>query len=176
MFEVGPAAYENLLVEQLTLGLYMTVALGLLLGFVFGLVGAAFGGITGKVSETSLVPNQGIHLSLRNSMLAGLVVGLASGTISFVLQGMGALGVFCLFGLLAALWFGGLDVIQHIVLRLLLFRRDCFPWDCTRFLDFAHERILLRKVGGGYIFIHRLLQEYFAALEPSISTTTQIEF
>jgi hypothetical protein len=31
------------------------------------------------------------------------------------------------------------------------------------FLDYAAERIFLRKVGGGYIFIHRLLQEYFAA-------------
>ena len=27
------------------------------------------------------------------------------------------------------------------------------------------DRIFLRKVGGGYIFIHRLLQDYFAALD-----------
>lgn len=32
-------------------------------------------------------------------------------------------------------------------------------------LDYATERILLRKVGGGYIFVHRLLMEYFASLE-----------
>jgi hypothetical protein len=32
-------------------------------------------------------------------------------------------------------------------------------------LDYAAERIFLRKVGGGYIFIHRMLMEYFAALE-----------
>ena len=30
-------------------------------------------------------------------------------------------------------------------------------------LDYAAERIFLRKVGGGSIFIHRLFQEYFAA-------------
>jgi len=30
-------------------------------------------------------------------------------------------------------------------------------------LDYAAERILLRKVGGGYIFTHRMLMEYFAA-------------
>jgi len=29
----------------------------------------------------------------------------------------------------------------------------------------ATERILLRKVGGGYIFIHRLLLDYFASLD-----------
>jgi hypothetical protein len=33
------------------------------------------------------------------------------------------------------------------------------------FLDYAAERMFLRKVGGGYIFVHRLLQDYFAALE-----------
>jgi len=34
----------------------------------------------------------------------------------------------------------------------------------------ATDRIFLRKVGGGYIFIHRLLQEYFASLA---ETTTK---
>jgi hypothetical protein len=34
----------------------------------------------------------------------------------------------------------------------------------VKFLDYAEERIFLRKIGGGYIFIHRLLQDYFAAL------------
>jgi hypothetical protein len=33
------------------------------------------------------------------------------------------------------------------------------------FLDYATERIFLRKVGGGYIFIHRMPLEYFAGLE-----------
>lgn len=33
------------------------------------------------------------------------------------------------------------------------------------FLDYAAERILLRKVGGGYMFIHRLLLKYFAELD-----------
>ena len=32
-------------------------------------------------------------------------------------------------------------------------------------LHYAADRIFLRKVGGGYIFIHRMLMEYFAALE-----------
>jgi hypothetical protein len=38
-------------------------------------------------------------------------------------------------------------------------------------LDYATDRIFLRKVGGGYIFIHRMLMEYFVALEtePDVS-------
>ena len=35
----------------------------------------------------------------------------------------------------------------------------------TRLFDCATKRIFLRKVGGGYIFIHRMLQEYFASLD-----------
>lgn len=38
------------------------------------------------------------------------------------------------------------------------------PWDYARFLDYAAGRLFLHKVGGGYIFIHRLLQFYFTAL------------
>jgi hypothetical protein len=63
---------------------------------------------------------------------------------------------------LGALWYGGLDIIQHYTLRLILWYRGHIPRDCTRFLDYATERIFVRKVGGGYIFIHRLLLEYFA--------------
>ena len=44
------------------------------------------------------------------------------------------------------------------------------PWNYPRFLDYATERILLRKVGGGYIFVHRLLLEYFAALDAMSSS------
>ncbi|MDJ0592593.1 MAG: hypothetical protein QNJ72_21810 [Pleurocapsa sp. MO_226.B13] len=39
------------------------------------------------------------------------------------------------------------------------------PWNYARFLDYAAERIFLRKVGGGYIFIHRMLLEHFARME-----------
>ena len=38
------------------------------------------------------------------------------------------------------------------------------PLRLVPFLDYCAERIFLRKVGGGYIFIHRLLMEHFASL------------
>jgi len=41
------------------------------------------------------------------------------------------------------------------------------PLHYSAFLDYCAERIFLRKVGGGYIFVHRLLMEYFASLEAS---------
>jgi hypothetical protein len=56
-------------------------------------------------------------------------------------------------------------------LHWLLWRAGSIPWNYRRFLDSAAERLLLRKVGGGYIFVHRLLLEYFASLD----TTPQSE-
>jgi len=39
------------------------------------------------------------------------------------------------------------------------------PLNFVRFLDYAANDLnFLQKVGGGYIFIHRMLLEYFAAL------------
>ncbi|GJM41889.1 MAG: hypothetical protein DHS20C20_21710 [Ardenticatenaceae bacterium] len=35
------------------------------------------------------------------------------------------------------------------------------PEDFLAFLDYAAERNLLRKVGGGYMFVHLLLLDYF---------------
>jgi len=67
--------------------------------------------------------------------------------------------------LLAGLLKGGLACERHYVLRFLLWRSGAIPWDYHRFLDNAYEQILLRKVGGGYIFLHRLLLDYFAGLE-----------
>jgi serine/threonine protein kinase len=67
-------------------------------------------------------------------------------------------------GMAAGVYCGGAAYVQHFVLRFLLWCARCVPFKYPRFLDYATERILLRKVGGGYIFIHRLLLEYFASL------------
>ncbi|MBI1878752.1 MAG: hypothetical protein HYR94_11110 [Chloroflexi bacterium] len=56
--------------------------------------------------------------------------------------------------------------MKHFILRFVLYCGGVMPWNLTGFLDYAAERIFLRKVGGGYIFVHRYLMEYFASLEP----------
>jgi WD40 repeat protein len=146
-------------------------ALWLLLGSVIGLSR----GLRTGVRETKDSPNQGIRLSARNALLVGLVgmlVGVLVGVLGSVLfRGSESTGLFIglilglALGTLAALWYGGLDVIQHYVLRLILWRgTDHIPWDYSRALDYAAERILLQKVGGSYQFKHRLLQTYFSEL------------
>jgi hypothetical protein len=67
------------------------------------------------------------------------------------------------FGLAGGLVFGGHACLQHLVVRVLLAARGVAPLHYIRFLDDMTERLLLRRVGGGCIFIHRLLLEHFAA-------------
>ena len=60
--------------------------------------------------------------------------------------------------------FGGISYIQHFVLRFILFSQNHLPWNLLRFFDYSTERILMQKIGGRYIFIHRLLLEYFSSI------------
>lgn len=53
---------------------------------------------------------------------------------------------------------------QHLILRGLLYFKGHLPWNYSRFLDCCTDRLLLQRVGGRYRFIHRLLQEHFAAM------------
>lgn len=142
-----------------------------LFALIFGLAGAlAFGftgGLAGRELESRIVPNQGIHRSAR----AAIVVGIASSVLFSLIGGLAFAGSDRLaFGLLlgpalglpAGLSLGGYACMSHAALRLVLWRTGALPLDAIGFLDAASERIFLRRVGGGYIFVHRLLQEHFA--------------
>jgi len=67
---------------------------------------------------------------------------------------------FLIFGLIG----GGSACIRHFALRFVLCYLGYSPWNYARFLDYAAERLFLQKVGGGYIFVHRMLLEHFAAM------------
>ncbi|MFL5805429.1 MAG: NACHT domain-containing protein [Roseiflexaceae bacterium] len=126
--------------------------------------------------ETKTVPNQGIWRSARNALRFGMAIWLV---VSFIMVAIlspfpswglsyalsfGIGGGFVLI-LVGGLLYGGIACVQHIVLRVILWRSGHISWQYTRFLDYCAERIFLRKVGGGYIFVHRLLMEYFTSLD-----------
>jgi hypothetical protein len=69
-----------------------------------------------------------------------------------------------IFALISALSLGGYACLSHFALRIVLDRNGSLPLRLVPFLDYCAERIFLRKVGGGYIFVHRLLMEHFASL------------
>jgi eukaryotic-like serine/threonine-protein kinase len=62
-------------------------------------------------------------------------------------------------------------VIKHYALRLILWRNGYTPFNFIKFLDQCDKLILLKKVGGGYIFIHRMLLDYFAEMTPQTTRT-----
>jgi hypothetical protein len=111
--------------------------------------------------------------------LARLVGWLGSGLVGWLGSGLvGWLGSGLVLGLVAGLFSGlyvglyvGLEyngffaTVQHYTLRFWLWRTHLFPWQVVPFLDDAVEQLLLRKAGGGYIFRHRLLQDFFASLD-----------
>jgi hypothetical protein len=77
-------------------------------------------------------------------------------------------------GLLFGLFFGGFACLSHLALRLVLWRIGALPLATVHFLDYATERVFVRKVGGGYTFVHRLLQDYFAALKNDTNGQTPV--
>jgi GTPase SAR1 family protein len=175
----------RILVFDLSLGLVDSLELGLVVGLFVGLAGGLVGGlVTGEMTQ-QVVPNEGMRRSARSAVISALVVGpgivlvivlpsvllsvpefvrgtgrgdgLALAMVSVLILGLGA-------GLVGGLEKGGRACLGHLALRYLLVRNDLAPWKYVAFLDYTTERIFLRKVGGGYIFIHRLLQDYFAEL------------
>ncbi|MGQ9872891.1 hypothetical protein [Leptodesmis sp.] len=64
--------------------------------------------------------------------------------------------------ILGLLFGGGITVIQHFILRFILWLKGYIPINLIRLLNYASDRIFLQRVGGGYIFIHRMLLEHFA--------------
>lgn len=173
----------------LIFGLTGGLIVGLILGLIFGPIWGAFvSGLSYADVKERIVPNQGIGQSIRNSVIVllaviigllpiaallaslfvvlGTNVGLDS-TIVKVLVGAPFLAVAFLGFFFAFIEYGGLAVIKHFILRFILYRNGYLPWNIVRFLDYATERIFLQKVGGGYIFIHRLLRDHFASLNQS---------
>lgn len=163
------------------------IAIGLIHGIIYpfevrailvvatGLSALLVAGISNNVLERHqrIRPNQGIWRSARNGWQAGLIAGTYTwllvaglfgyfyGPLTGLLYGIvpGLSVGFCL-----ALQQGGTAFFLHLILRSMLWWEGTLPWNVSRFLDEAADRVLLRKVGGGYIFVHRYLLEYFASL------------
>ena len=85
----------------------------------------------------------------------GLSVEAERGAIAGIYGGAGVYVV-------AGIWFGGLDVMRHYVLRVLLAHYRYVPLRLVPFLNYVEKELtFLNRVGGGYRFFHRYLQEYF---------------
>jgi hypothetical protein len=119
------------------------------------------------MDETTQIKNRQLPIAVRGVIASALVGLLASAiylqvTSLFTLLDRLQFAIMsaCLIGL-----FGRPDiVIKHYLLRFALWLQGSIPRNYVRFLDYAAALIFLRKVGGGYIFVHRLVMEHFAGL------------
>ena len=156
---------------------------GLTIGLTIGLIYGQIIGLLGKV---------GLSEGLINGLIYGLIIGLGYGLILGLIAGVIAsfskeiilfeqmswswqkakskiirdsfygLMFGLIFGLIFGLLSGGNTCIRHFNLRRILDRKGRIPGNYADFLDYASERLLMKKVGGGYVFYHRMLMEHFA--------------
>lgn len=128
-----------------------------LYGFISGLMGALYGVI-------------GVISIVIARFFIRLIVDYLTGELIYTV--FGYLGLVIFFGSIVGVvyfWsgflkFGGLSGFQHYSLLLVMIMSKLIPRHFTRFLDKATELVLLRKVGNGYVFIHRMLMEHFVAM------------
>lgn len=154
----------------------------------WGPIGALLRGLETSIVGKSVSPNQGIRRSAINaviiSFIGGLGIGLIFGLIvtsfgisrSGILEGLKFGLFFAVIGIFGGPLFGiisGMACIQHLALRITLHKEGFIPWNYARFLDWTCERLLLQKVGGGYIFVHRLLLEHFAQMDTTVGKSLQ---
>jgi hypothetical protein len=136
-------------------------------------------GITSGENPQRTHPNEGTFNTLRNAtrltiFFAFLLTGVLIPGLMIITSIRPAIGVASLLSPIVWSYFvlfsGGYAVIQHVQLRYLLRRDNSIPTNMAQFLDYVASMVLMRKVGGGYIFIHRYLLEYFADLETDSSS------
>ena len=164
LWGTNAAESHNLMFNKMTFGVYGK------------LIGEFRGGLSSQNINQTTFPGQRIYSSTRNAFISFLINALSFGLLgrlfSWVNFNMTSILMFGLIGgLYGGLNFGGLAVIQHYVLRLMLNKNKLLPWRLVPFLDHCVDLIFLRRVGGGYIFVHRLLMEHFAEMYAETPTS-----
>jgi hypothetical protein len=175
---------------DLSYGLRYGLVFGCISGFIAGIAGILSSQIKSGWNSDILskdqrtTPNEGIKRSGRNALISASVFaplggiggglacslgfGIVGGLSTWSVMGMAfALMLAIIFFVILAIGHGGIAWIEHYALRVYLWRAKHIPLNYVHFLNTASEYGLVRKVGGGYIFAHRLLLEYFAHLYQS---------
>jgi eukaryotic-like serine/threonine-protein kinase len=148
-------------------GLVSAFVTGLTIALVYGLLA----GLSAGLRDERVMPNEGIRRSGQHALVVGLTAGLIAALTAGLGYGWlfgrpGGLAAGLGFGLVAAasvaMVFGGAACVQHYVVRAWLVPAGAAPWRYGRFLGAVTHRLLLRRSGSAYLFVHRLLRDYLA--------------
>ncbi|PZV06548.1 MAG: hypothetical protein DCF21_22635 [Leptolyngbya sp.] len=163
----------NKLRYSISYGFYI-LSIGVVSGILSGVILASKSEINCRIK-----PNHGVFVSLKN-----LAILFAFGYIflifirfylpysaqflassisrDMVRTRASLMGIFILFSLI---YDNSLALSRHLAIRCALYiSNNSIPWNYARFLNHCTDRLLLQRVGGRYRFIHRLVQERFAAM------------
>jgi hypothetical protein len=158
--------------------------------FSLGFVSMLVSGLSGtQIIDKATYTGQRLKQSFRNGVFATLVMILVFGIIGNLIYQILDFPIFALVGLLSGrqitqmsfdltigpifglgiglffgLRYGITALIQHYTLRSILIVNKLLSKQLIPFLDYCVDLIFLRRVGGGYIFVHRLLMEHFAEM------------
>lgn len=153
----------------LIFGLIFGLILGLIAGILLGSIGVD---VSVKEKDKTNYPGQKLVFTINNFFLKPLFIYLIVGLVSILTGPLINLnnGRLLLLGLLGGavigLLLGSSSLIPHYIFRLMIASNNFLPFSLVSFLGHCVDLIFLRRVGGGYIFVHRLLMEHFAAMYP----------
>lgn len=139
---------------------------------IFVIIGGIVGGFKiqkPEIPKQNASPNEGIRRAAKYSLISFATLGPSAALIGWIIDSPSN-PVYLIYLGLAVGFFAwlvagdgsGIVFIQHFTLRLILYCKKYIPWNYARFLDYASKRLLMKKVGGGYVFYHRMLMEHFA--------------
>lgn len=141
---------------------------------IFSIIGALYGGLKlekKEISKKTVLPNDGIKKSLKYASIYFAILTLIIPFLAWSMDNPKNPFYFIYVGLssgvsgwLIAVEGSGITTIKHFILRLLLYNKKCIPWNYARFLDYVSQHLLMKKIGGSYVFYHRKLMEHFAKM------------
>lgn len=166
-------------------GLINALVLSLIFEMIGGVISGFVNGITGQGITETTKPNQGIQQAVINSVITFLSVLVLFSSCLIVVFALlelrpneyllnlppalrtpiFTLNMLVSIATLSGLLIFGKTFIKHIVLRILLWFERRVSLNYAHFLNYAVDCIFLKKVGGGYIFVHRLLLNHFAEID-----------
>ncbi|MCB9664643.1 MAG: protein kinase [Alphaproteobacteria bacterium] len=167
-------------------GMFYVLWANMVFGTVSGLVTLITVAFEPSFQESGVRPNQG----MRQSLVNGLMVGALGFVLGAVMLGYVAVPLVLphlderstlvalahpervsaaiagpMLGMIAGMVHGGWAVIMHVAVRCVLAATTALPLRLVPFLDEAVDLALLRRIGGGYLFVHRTFQEFLVARE-----------
>jgi hypothetical protein len=130
-------------------------------------------GLIERLDVRPIEPGAALRSTDRTAFRFGLAAALAAGEMSYLYFAlnagwMQAILPACVVAystyLMGMMMHGGAVLARHKNLRKLIAQRGYFPRDCKGFLEYSASRVIMRRAGGGYVFIHSYMQDYLASL------------